>query len=261
VLPLRDAGAAPAGCRCADSDGDGVDDCSERLEGTDPADPADVGPDRDFDGVPDATDVCPADADPAQADADFDGAGDACDDCPADPVDACVDPDADGFRNGRDNCDVVANPSQANRDGDWLGDACDNCPTVTDFDQADADADEFGDRCDACPAAADNVCFAQVQGVRVVREGASCARLTWNEDAAVGRYDVAGGFLADLVADRGFASAACVANAVDAETALDCTPGSRWYLVRVSRDGNGADYGGGAGTWGNAQLDAASPCP
>jgi hypothetical protein len=52
--------------------------------------PADAAPpdaqppaDRDGDGVPDVTDLCPDVADPGQADADGDGAGDACDPQPA----------------------------------------------------------------------------------------------------------------------------------------------------------------------------------
>ncbi|MDJ0790193.1 MAG: serine hydrolase [Myxococcota bacterium] len=45
------------------------------------------GPDRDGDGIPDATDVCPRVADPAQRDSDRDGRGDAC---------SCGDLDANG---------------------------------------------------------------------------------------------------------------------------------------------------------------------
>jgi len=52
--------------------------------------------DRDGDGVPDATDVCPAVFDPprpvdggVQLDSDSDGIGDACDPCPLDATNAC----------------------------------------------------------------------------------------------------------------------------------------------------------------------------
>ena len=148
LLDPLDLGAAPA-CRCADSDGDGEDDCTERLFGSDPSDPTSLGPDRDGDGVRDALDDCPADFDPAQADGDSDGAGDACDPCPADPADACVDPDGDGRGTGEDNCPQVPNTDQANADGDFAGNACDNCPNVAN-DQMDVDGDGIGNACDTC---------------------------------------------------------------------------------------------------------------
>ncbi len=62
-------------------------------------------PDRDLDGVPDASDNCPDDANPSQWDADGDGFGDACDDCP-----------------------LVANEQHLDSDGDGVGDACDPHP-------------------------------------------------------------------------------------------------------------------------------------
>ena len=149
----RDAGASPA-CRCPDGDGDGRDDCTELLEGTDPFDATSFGPDEDRDGVPDRGDACPATVDPLQENADGDARGDACDPCPLDAADACDDPDADGLFGTDDNCPLVANLDQDNRDGDRLGDACDSCPDVGD-DQADLDADGRGDACDICPSAAD----------------------------------------------------------------------------------------------------------
>ena len=99
-----------------------------RIAGTPTAD------DRDGDGVPNATDVCPDVFDPAQGDLDGDGDGDACDACPwAELACPCVP------------------PAGNDRDGDGIGDAVDNCPSNANADQADADADMIGDVCDACP--------------------------------------------------------------------------------------------------------------
>jgi hypothetical protein len=76
-------------CRCtADTDGDGEDDCTELLQGSDPGDAASAGADTDGDGVRDAVDTCPAEPDALQPDADGDGRGDACDPCPVDAADA-----------------------------------------------------------------------------------------------------------------------------------------------------------------------------
>ena len=52
--------------------------------------------DSDFDGIPDATDICPYRPNPGQQDADADGVGDACDNCPGAPNPGQVDSDNDG---------------------------------------------------------------------------------------------------------------------------------------------------------------------
>ena len=46
-------------CLCPDSDGDGVDDCTELLFGTDPGDMLSSLPDHDGDGIRDFDDTCP----------------------------------------------------------------------------------------------------------------------------------------------------------------------------------------------------------
>lgn len=153
-LPVRawlpDDLAAPVSCRCPDSDGDGDDDCTEQLFGTDPLDPDSRGPDEDRDGVPDDLDACPAVPDPLQEDSDLDGRGDACDPCPlGDP--ACEDPDGDGTPAPFDNCPTTPAPSQSDLDHDGVGDACDNCPGLIWTSEADADSDGWGDGCDNCP--------------------------------------------------------------------------------------------------------------
>lgn len=98
--------------------------------------------DKDGDGVPDATDLCPDVFDPArpldqgkQGNADGDAKGDACDPCPNDPNDGCKAPDpddldGDGWANGVDNCPDDSNPGQEDADGDGKGDACDTCATA-----------------------------------------------------------------------------------------------------------------------------------
>ena len=144
----RDAGADWR-CRCPDGDGDGEDDCTEILFGSDPMDPSSLGPDRDGDGMRDNVDNCPGDANASQLDTDGDRAGDACDPCPSDGSNACVDADGDGLIVGEDNCPLVSNPDQLDLDEDRWGDPCDNCPMVEN-DQADMDADGVGDACDLC---------------------------------------------------------------------------------------------------------------
>jgi predicted extracellular nuclease len=72
-------------------------------------------PDRDDDGIPDATDNCLLTANPDQANNDGDALGDACD----------PDDDNDGVLDGDDNCPFVANADQADADGDGIGNTCD----------------------------------------------------------------------------------------------------------------------------------------
>jgi len=59
-------------------------------------------PDRDLDGVPDASDNCPSDSNPEQFDTDRDLVGDTCDNCPD-----------------------HSNPGQTDTDRDSIGDVCD----------------------------------------------------------------------------------------------------------------------------------------
>jgi YVTN family beta-propeller protein len=68
----------------------------------------DVVPDRDLDGVPDATDNCPDVPNHDQSDVDHDGVGDACDNSP-----------------------LNANPSQTDSNGNGVGDASEGQVTAT----------------------------------------------------------------------------------------------------------------------------------
>lgn len=145
-------------------------------------------PDRDGDGVPDASDNCPSMPNVDQSNNDGDGAGDVCDtdddndgiadnapdNCPLTPNtdqadmdrdgvgDACdIDIDGDGANNERDNCPLVSNPGQDDTDHGGDGDACDldddndglldevdNCSLMINPDQTDSDGDGIGDPCD-----------------------------------------------------------------------------------------------------------------
>ncbi|MBI3950503.1 MAG: thrombospondin type 3 repeat-containing protein, partial [Acidobacteria bacterium] len=105
-------------------------------------------PDRDGDGVPDATDNCPDRANADQRDSDNDGRGDVCDNCPNTANPDQRDSDGDGVGDACDNCPTVVNPDQRDSDGDGVGDACDNCPTVANPDQQDSDGDGIGDACE-----------------------------------------------------------------------------------------------------------------
>jgi len=108
-------------------------------------------PDKDGDGLPNASDNCPDMANPSQIDLDKDGQGDLCD----------IDDDNDGFEDWKDCCPLIANPDQKDTDGDKTCDACDqdddndtvpdvkdNCPLVANPDQKDTDKDGVGDACE-----------------------------------------------------------------------------------------------------------------
>jgi len=155
------------GAVCADTDGDGCDDCS-----TGSFDPLDDGTDADGDGVCDSSDGCvdsdgdglgdgsqgnagcvnvATDSNDADGTVCADTDGDSCDDCGTgsfDPLDDGDDDDADGICDSGDVC--------VDSDGDGLGDGtlgnagCVN--TATDSNDGDGAvcADTDGDSCDDC---------------------------------------------------------------------------------------------------------------
>ncbi len=90
--------------RCADTDGDGCEDCASGRFA-----PDDDGDDADGDGICDGGDGCVDVENPGQADTDGDGIQDGCDVCPG-----------------------VADAEQLDADGDGLGDACDDYHCVAD---------------------------------------------------------------------------------------------------------------------------------
>ena len=158
--PTTDIGPSPSQPCIMDSDGDGVDDGTEQVLGSDPndatslpehlkfpdscndgtdndgdgpIDAADPGcqPDSDGDGVPDSTDNCPSAWNPDQADSDDDGTGD-----------ACADEDGDGFSDveetswGSDPNDLASTPEVL-----WIPGVCD--------DGQDNDTDGAADSADS----------------------------------------------------------------------------------------------------------------
>ena len=152
------------GAEVPDSDGDGVNDASDKCK-TEPEDKdgfADVDgcpePDNDNDGFPDGTDRCPLEAENRNGyldddgcpdnDQDGDGIGDADDKCP-DKAE-----DKDGFQDG-DGC------PEPDNDRDGVADGSDKCPLKAEdkdgFDDADGcpdpdnDNDKIGDGVDKCP--------------------------------------------------------------------------------------------------------------
>ncbi len=144
----------------ADRDFDGVPDASDNCPNTENSDQLDTDADLigdrcdsddDGDNFFDEDDSCPLLANADQRDTDRDGAGDACD----------GDDDGDGFLDAEDNCPLVTNVDQKDTDRDGTGDACstdrdgdnspdalDNCPDVSNIDQRDTDGDGAGDDCD-----------------------------------------------------------------------------------------------------------------
>jgi hypothetical protein len=270
-VAVDDAGWAPA-CACADSDGDGWDDCTERLLGSDPADARSFGHDTDGDGVRDGDDRCPTVADPSQLDSDRDGRGDACDPCPAEPDDACDDPDGDWWGTGEDPCPLLGSEVRgADRDADhdtW-GDACDVCPLVHDPWQPDRDGDGAGDACDCAPDdAAVGVALPEVTGLRVTRAAAE-VRIAWDDERArvpsPARFEVVDGALADLRQPIPFGAATCLADDLDAAALTTPLPAGRWLLVVMTGDCPRGTAGSSTPLPGRAdprrRLDALPPCP
>ncbi|MBW2704486.1 MAG: hypothetical protein JRF33_27020, partial [Deltaproteobacteria bacterium] len=140
----------------ADTDGDGIDDCTEAANdpdtdddqgGPDVADdfdddgiPSYLDPDSDGDGVDDGDDADPFDAQTCE-DSDSDG----CDDCSAgagpDPANDGTDTDADGICDAGDNCVTDVNAGQEDLENDGIGDVCDNCVNDINPGQEDLDSD------------------------------------------------------------------------------------------------------------------------
>ena len=106
-----------------DRDGDGVDDATELANGLDPDDPEDLWRDEDEDGIATGSEVLQFGSEPLVADTDGDGIPDG--------------QAVEGF----------TSPTRSDTDGDGRSDAADNCPTVPNADQTDTDGDGVGDAC------------------------------------------------------------------------------------------------------------------
>lgn len=106
-----------------DSDGDGVDDDTERTLGLDPNNLEDLFLDSDGDGLADGAEILDFGTNPAIADTDGDGIPDG-EEAQQHTSPTRIDTDGDGVRDDTDNCPLVANADQADRDQDGVGDAC-----------------------------------------------------------------------------------------------------------------------------------------
>jgi hypothetical protein len=235
-----------------DAWGDACDDC--------PAHPQTIQYDPDGDGFGDGCDTCPLVANPGQEDADRDQRGDACDDCPW-GYGGQGDSDGDGLANGCDNCPYLANASQADADFDGWGDGCDGCDRP--FSPPDTDGDGLGGGCDcawADPTARERP--VELPGLLVRRDVLPGAvLLDWS--LALARYgtsstfDVMGGSLAELRADRDMRRSTCLLSRASGPAgSITWSASAEWYLAR----GRNACA---VGIWGARDVFAGrvEPCP
>ena len=200
-------------------------------------------------------------------------------DGPVTPAAPCVmvngDFDLDGVADLEDNCSLVSNASQADGDLDFAGDLCDNCPSSANPDQIDTDLDSQGNVCDldddddgtldendCAPLNPDAAAEPpEVAGVTVNRSGAD-AVISWNLEPSATRYDLAGGFLQDMVITGDTSLAACLAADVNSSSWTDTRSApisgeGYYYLVRGEEVCSGS-YGNDSG--GSPRLMPAT-CP
>lgn len=133
-----------------DRDGDGVDDATETENGLDPDDPDDVFRDEDGDGVTTGAEILDVGSNPDQADSDGDGIPDGVEvENHTSPISR--DTDGDGSEDDTDNCALVPNSDQADADEDGIGDACDEdtVPAAGVFRRGDSNGDGRTDISDA----------------------------------------------------------------------------------------------------------------
>ncbi len=146
-------------------------------------------------------------------------------------------------------------------DGDGVYPADDNCPAIGNPGQDDGDADGAGDVCDCAPA--DATAYAVPPAIASLGvSGGAVAEISWEDLAAASgsgtRYDLAAGEVSMWRAGTAPGGASCLGTGLSEPAYSDVRlppPGDgSWYLAR----GVNAC---GAGPYGNAELDADSPCP
>jgi hypothetical protein len=241
-----------AGAECVetngDTDGDGQSDLRDNCASDANADQAD----GDVDFVGDVCDNCVAAANPTQADADADGPGDVCDNCPQVANVDQLDDDADDVGNVCDNCVADANPAQTDTDLDGLGNVCD----------PDDDGDGVDDALDCAPLDATAWDLpVEVTGLTVA--GAAGTQLSWTDQGAGFRHDVAGGSVTDLRTAGQVTDATCLADDVVGSTWQDgrADPASGdgyYYLVRAQNVCAAGTYGTASG---GGERTPAAACP
>jgi hypothetical protein len=111
----------------------------------------------------------------------------------------------------------------------------------------DDDADGVPDGADCAPL--DPTIWARPREIpALLAEGKLPTRLTWGEEGPSVRYDVASGTLSALRADRGTASASCLAAAAAVTTLDDARPNpgtseGYYYMVRARNSCGAGPYG------------------
>jgi hypothetical protein len=123
-----------------DRDGDGLKDCEEEREGTDPDDP-----DSDDDGLKDSDEVDVHGTDPNAADSDGDGLSDGAEVFVHGTDPNAADSDGDGLSDAREVDETGTDPNAADSDGDGLSDLDEVDTHGTDPNAADSDGDNLDD--------------------------------------------------------------------------------------------------------------------
>jgi hypothetical protein len=171
------------------------------------------------------------------------------------PVDTCdplagATPEAcDGLDN---NCDDVTDEGFPNTDGDPLADCVD----------PDDDNDGVPDGEDCAPLD-DTASVPAIEVDGVLAHGGPTTLLIWADQGPGFRYDVAGGFVPELLADQDTTGAACLSDDEPSASFQDTRPapasGSPYYYIIRAQNACGAGPYGFASS--GAPRDPSADCP